>query len=863
MNSFDRIKKLLPLVQKPARYIGGEEGSIVKAHSGKLAFALAFPEEYEIGASHFGGQIIYHIVNRENDLVCERVYMPANDFRKILRSKNIPLFSLETKTPLKNFDVVGFTLETELSYTNVLEMLYLGGIPIFPLERENGNSPLVIAGGTGAFSPEPMSDFFDAFFIGDAEAGFVDVLRTIKSFLDAGKNRIQILREISKIAGVYVPSLYTAEFDGGKFVGLSPVDDAPYPIHAAIASKLENSFYPSPPILPWIEVVHNRLRAEMNRGCGRGCRFCQASFLYRPLRERTPDDIFSELRKNFALTGWEEMGILSLSATDYTAISAFLDKVDSIVKREQVKFSLPSLRIDQLGDRAFDVLGENRKMGLTFAPEAGTERLRSVINKPLDEGNFYETIEKALIRKWRSIKLYFMLGLPTETDADVEGIIDMLRKINGIAKRYGATVRVTLSPFVPKPHTPFQWEQFFSIDELARREEMIINGAPKRIKISARDPKISAIEALISRGDRRFGKAIYNAWQNGAIYAAWGEFFNPDLFFDAIEKNGLNRDEFLSEKDVNSALPWDIVDKGIRKEFLLREREKGYTGKFTPPCWERDCEKCAFCDVPPQVLAEKSFSEKIITDAPPKKDIRYGRRIKRESRSRIGTAVPLVRIKYSRFGDVRFIGHLDTLRLWERMLRKAKVPLDFTEGYHTRAKISFSPPLPLGCESADEYIDVYLNAEIGNEHIKSLAKAMPAGFNILAYKPISSKPQAMQNLVKSALWRCVIHTDAKYIENAMRKISEQTSIQFQRHKKIVDIRPLLLKWSVRSVDDGAEIKMLLRAGDSGSGRPTEFFRAAGLDENTVADGRYIRENLLIPSGNGWLSLMGEYVKLPF
>ncbi len=354
----DKIEKLLPLVQKPARYIGGEEGSIVKEHRGRLAFALAFPEVYEIGASHFGGQIIYHIVNREDDLLCERVYMPADDFRKILRSENIPLFSLETKTPLKDFDVLGFTLESELSYTNILEMLYLGEIPIYAQERDK-NCPIVIGGGTGAFSPEPMSDFFDAFFIGDAEAGFVDVLKAIKSSNDAGKNREQILLKISKITGVYVPSLYTAKFDEGKFVGFSPIDDAPYPIRAAIAPKLENYFYPSPPIVPWIEVVHNRLRAEMNRGCGRGCRFCQASFLYRPLRERAPDDIFSELHKNFALTGWDEMGILSLSATDYTAISTFIGKIGAIVERERIKFSLPSLRIDQLGDNALDVLGRS------------------------------------------------------------------------------------------------------------------------------------------------------------------------------------------------------------------------------------------------------------------------------------------------------------------------------------------------------------------------------------------------------------------------------------------------------------------------------------------------------------------------
>jgi len=863
MDLNEKIEKILPLVEKPARYIGGEQGSIAKSHDGKCTFALAFPEIYELGASHFGGQIIYNIVNRQAELVCERVYMPWEDMRKVMRRKSIPLFSLETKTPIEEFDVLGFTLEHELSYTNILEMLDLAGIPIFCSQRTE-TDPLVIAGGTSAFHPEPLADFIDAFFIGDAEEKLIEILQFIKERKTTMSRKL-LLKSLSQFQGVYVPSLYEVKYKDGQFAGFIPEKDVPYPVKAVTLPGLRDEFYAIPPIVPWVETVHNRIRIEINRGCGRGCRFCEAGFTYRPIRERTPESIFREAKQNFEITGWDEMGFLSLSATDHSALQDILLKLKKMCIEEKIKLSLPSIRIDQLSETAFEIVGSGRKTNLTFAPEAGTERLRRVINKPLVEDKLYESIEMAFKHNWRTIKIYFMIGLPTETDEDLLGIVRMLKDIDRIALSYRGKVRVTISPFIPKPHTPFQWEAQDSLAEIARKEDFIRSKIPRRIEFSARDPRISIIEGIISRGDRRLGKVIFHAWQNGAIDAAWKEFFKPALFFDAFADEGFSVVHFLRERTENEPLPWDVLSKGISREFLIAGRKRSRKGELLAPCWTRDCEKCPYGDFPPQkIVKSNSLHEKPDEHRINDTTVTYGRKPRREKHKETHFSASIVRIKYTHTGNIRFLGHLDILRLWERMIRVSKLPIVFTQGFHTHIKLSLSPPLPLGCESEAEYIDIFLDDEIYKDMFSTLQKALPPGIDIVEYKPFRIKPKALQAVVKAALWRSEIPLRYEKTKAVLDWAQEQNEIEYFRHIKKVNIRKHLLDWRIS--DETAvqnkeltTVEMLLNAGNSGSGRPSEYFAAYGIDSEIIAQGKFVRKELLIPRDDGWIDPMGNRV----
>ncbi|RKZ34160.1 TIGR03960 family B12-binding radical SAM protein [bacterium] len=861
MKLFEQIESKLLLVEKPARYIGGEKGSIVKDHSAKLKFALAFPEIYEVGISHFGSSIIYNIVNEEFDLLCERVYMPAEDMRNIMIEKNIPLFSLETKTPLNRFDVLGFTLENELSYTNVLEMLELSNIPLSAEQRDE-NDPIVIAGGTCVFNPEPMADFFDLFYIGDAELSLIRMLK----FIYRNKNnspRIDLLRQLAQFDGIYVPAFYHPRYENGKFAGYNIDDDVPYPVRSATVDKLERKFYPNTPIVPWIESVHDRIRTELSRGCGQGCRFCQAGYIYRPVREQLPDDVINQLRTQFNRTGYDELGVISLSATDYTSLDELFLEMRPWLERERLKFSLPSIRIEQLGEFAFEILGSNRKVNLTFAPESGTERLRRVINKPLDEEKFYSAIRSAFQNNWRNVKLYFMIGLPTETQSDIQGIVDMLENVSDIARKYNANVRVTISPFVPKSHTPFQWEKQNSLQQLEQKEDYIRRNCPANIQVFAREPEISVLEGIFARGDRRLCQVIFRAWKNGAIYSAWNELFRPDIFFEALENQALEIDSFIHQREIEEPLPWDIIDKGIDRKFLQQEREKAYNEIITPACEERDCEKCPYCDIPPQILSKqkhlkqegkKQYSEKIS----------YGRRVRKKQEKSSNQLVRVVRIKYSAMGRARFFGHLDKMKILERAFRMAKFPLTFTSGYHSHPRLQFSPPIPLGYESRSEYMDVFVSDIISPGNLHRFQNALPDFFNVLQHRVLPNKPKSLQSLVKMALWHCEIPLPPDEVYEMLSSVSASDKIEFQRHKKVVNIRPLLIKFAIepetKRIDNKKTlVKMLLKAGNDGSGRPMEFFLAFGKKLEVIVSGRYIREELLIPSDDGWENPLGNKI----
>lgn len=596
-----KLDQLLKRVEKPGRYIGGEINSARKdPNSVDANFAFAFPDIYEIGMSYLGLQILYHELNKRENIFCQRVFAPAVDMEKLMREEDVPLMTLEAKMPLREMDIVGFTLQYEMSFTTVLNMLDLAKIPVFAAER-NENDPLVIAGGPCAFNPEPLTDFIDVFLIGDGE----DLLpEFVEKYIDCKKKgmaKADYMRELSKLQGVYVPSLYDVKYnDDGTIKELYKLyEAAPLPVTRAILPSIEETDFPVDPIIPMVEAVHDRAVTETFRGCTRGCRFCQAGMIYRPVRERSKERILQLAKTQLENTGYDELSLLSLSTSDYSCFEELATELIDYTKKENVSLSLPSLRIDKF---AFDVLNkiqEYKKSGLTYAPEAGTQRLRDVINKGVTEKDIYESIEQALELGWKHIKLYFMIGLPTETYEDLDGIVEIAKnikelnyKVNGPkGGRFNLTVSV--SNFVPKAHTPFQWEAQNTAEEFADKHNYLAERLKiKGVTFNYHDNTTSAYEAVFARGDRRCGRLLYEAFRAGCKFDGWTEHFRPEAWETAFERSGIDKDFYTTRKrEFDEILPWDIVDSGISKRFLINEAQKAVKEEITPDC-RNGCTGC-------------------------------------------------------------------------------------------------------------------------------------------------------------------------------------------------------------------------------------------------------------------------------
>ena len=594
------VEKLLQYVQKPARYTGGELNSVVKnADEVALRYAFCFPDTYEIGMSHLGMKILYGVVNEREDAWCERVFAPDTDMEELMRKHNVPLFALESGDYIKDFDMIGFTLQYELCYTNVLNMLDLAGLPVLAKDRTE-LTPIIAVGGPCTCNPEPICDFVDIVFLGEGEESTNEVLDLLKECKEAGESKEEFLLKAKDINGIYVPTLYKDKYnEDGTLKALTPVNGAPSKVKKSIISDLNSVYYPDKFVVPFINIVHDRAVEEIFRGCIRGCRFCQAGFIYRPIREKSVDTINKQSKALIESTGYDELSLCSLSTSDHSDVNNMLNSLIDWTVKDKINLSLPSLRVDNFSDELVDKLNKVRKSGLTFAPEAGTQRLRDVINKNVTEDEVLNTCNKAFDNGWTSVKLYFMMGLPTETIEDIEGIADLGMKVvhafgkNPNTKGSGVQVSISCASFIPKPFTPFQWEPEDTMDSLKAKQKHLLESIPSRkIKVSFHETPTSLLEGVLARGDRRLGKVLLSAFNNGCKFDSWDDKFDFDAWMAAFNEHGIDPFFYTQRKrEFSELLPWDHLDYGVSRKFLELENKRAHENKTTPHCRI----KCAGC----------------------------------------------------------------------------------------------------------------------------------------------------------------------------------------------------------------------------------------------------------------------------
>jgi radical SAM family uncharacterized protein/radical SAM-linked protein len=731
-------------LERPAQYLGGEKNSVMKSDEQvDVHLALAFPDTYEVGMSHVGIQILYDLANRDERTWAERVYMPLPDMEQWLKDTGNRLFSVEAQRPLADFDLVGFSLQYELCGTNILAMLEMGGIPLRAKDRTDEH-PIVIGGGPFAYHPEALAPFFDVFFLGDAEEFIPELLeaaRVLKS-QNVDSFRLRLLEQLKASPGIYIPTEYTPIYgETGTLQQVAIAPGAPAQIVRRLLPSLADAPFPKSPIVPNTKTVHNRLSLEVMRGCVRGCRFCQAGYLYRPQRERSPQEVLSLIDEILPNTGYEEVSLLSLSTADYCSIVPLLKSLmDRYGDGDKLAISFPSTRVDALTPEVLEQVQRVRRTGFTIAPEGGSQRLRDVINKGVTDEQIIETCSNVFSMGWTGIKLYFMIGLPTETDADLEAIIELAERIKSLPGARAKEITVSASTHVPKPHTPFQWAEQITPTETIRRQRLLAKGL-SRIGVNFRyhDAFSSFLEGVFCRAGREIAEVLEHAYRLGARLDAWQEHLSEEIWTQAFRECNVNPYFYLRERQIEETLPWDHLSCGITKEYFAKEYRRALRDKTTADCLTQSCSICGACNYDthrnvlwPRTDTEEQFARSVQAESnvvDPQRQFRY-------------------RLQYSKSGVFQFLGHLELVNLIHRTTRRAALPVCYTQGFHPLPKTAFGPPLQLGIASNSEYFDLYLYEEITIDDLcQRINNEFPEGLTVIEAALISRDAPSLSESV--------------------------------------------------------------------------------------------------------------------